>query len=147
MAKLESGSVTLDKESVDLQAFLQDCLMPFEGAVLTKSLHVMLDLQPMTADADPEKLEHAFSNLLTNALKYARTEITISCGSGQIRIANDCEPLQGDEIHHLFDRFYTGRGGNTGIGLSIAKDLINLHGWKLNAEQTKNGIAFVVRLP
>ena len=147
MAKLESGSGTLEKESVDFPAFLQDCMMPFEGTVLTRGLSVQLDLHPLTIAADPEKLEHALSNPLTNALKYARTDIRITCDSGHLRIENDCEPLTDDVLRHLFDRFYTGRGGNTGIGLSIAKDLIELHGWKLNAVRTETGIAFVVRIP
>ena len=100
----------------------------------------------MTVSADPEKLEHAVSNLLTNALKYAKTEICITSDSTILRIENDCEPITNDELKHLFDRFYTGRDGNTGIGLSIAKDLIELHGWKLTAQRTETGIAFVVCL-
>ena len=146
MAKLESGSVTLEKEPVELSEFVQDCMMPFEGTVLTQELHVELDLQHMTVSADPEKLEHAVSNLLTNALKYAKTEIRITLGSNCLRIENDCEPITDDVLRHLFDRFYTGRDGNTGIGLSIAKDLIELHGWKLSAQRTDMGIAFVIRL-
>jgi signal transduction histidine kinase len=145
MAKLESGSVSLEKEPVELTAFMQDCLMPFEGTVLTRGLNVKLQLEEMTVPADPEKLEHAISNLLTNALKYARTEIRISCGGGVIRIENDCEPLTDDALRHLFDRFYTGRGGNTGLGLSIARDLISLHGWKLTAERTESGVRFTIK--
>jgi signal transduction histidine kinase len=49
-------------------------------------------------------------------------------------------------MRHIFDRFYTGRGGNTGIGLSIAKELIGLHSWKLTAQRTEQGIAFMIRL-
>ena len=147
MAKLESGSVTLEKETVELSAFLQDCLMPFEGTVLTKGLSAELSLDTMTVSADPVKLEHAVSNLLTNALKFAETRISVTCGNGSIRIENDCEQISDETLRHLFDRFYTGRGGNTGIGLSIAKDLIELHGWKLNAVRTENGIGFIISVP
>ena len=146
LGKLESGSVELKRESVDIPSFMQDCLMPFEGTVLTKGLSVQLELLPLTVSADTEKLEHAVSNLLTNALKYAKTEIHISCDSSSITIENDCEPLTDDEMRHIFDRFYTGRGGNTGIGLSIAKELIGLHSWKLTAQRTEQGIAFMIRL-
>ena len=82
MAKLESGSVKLERETVSMPDFLQDCLMPFEGTVLSRGLEVMLDLQQMTVSADSDKLEHAVSNLLTNAVKYAQTHIQISCGKG-----------------------------------------------------------------
>ena len=145
MAKLESGSVRLEREDIELTEFLQDCLMPFEGTVLTRGLIVNLDLNEMKVIADPDKLDHAVSNLITNALKFARTEIGISCGNGVIRIENDCEPLSDEVLAHLFDRFYTGRDGNTGIGLSIAKDLIALHGWKLTAERTENGVGFCIK--
>ena len=145
MAKLESGTVQLRKEEIGLPGFLQDCLMPFEGTVLNRGLDVSLELQPMTVSADPDQLEHALTNLLTNAMKYAKTGIGISCGKGIIRIQNDCDPLSDDELAHLFDRFYTGRGGNTGIGLSIARDYILLHGWHIAAERTENGICFVIR--
>ena len=143
MAKLESGSMKPEKEEIELTAFLQDCLMPFEGTVISRSLDVTLDLQPMTVSADPDKLEHAVTNLLTNALKYARTKIVISCGGGVFRIANDCDSLSDDTLAHLFERFYTGRDGNTGIGLSLAKDLIELHGWRISAVRTEDGICFV----
>ena len=145
MAKLESGSVTLQKESLEMQEFVQDCLMPFEGTVLNRGLTVKLDLHPMRVSADPDKLEHAISNLLTNALKYAQTYIRISCGEGMLCIANDCAALTDDTLAHLFERFYSGRDGNTGIGLSLAKDLIELHGWSLIAKRTEDGICFEVR--
>lgn len=144
MAKLESGSVKLSRENIEVSEFIQDCLMPFEGTVLNRRLEVALDLQPMTVSADPDKLEHAVSNLLTNALKYARTKISVACGNGTITISNDCEKLSDDTIAHLFDRFYTGRDGNTGIGLSIAKDLIELHEWRITAAPTEDGICFTI---
>ena len=144
MAKLESGAVKPERETIELTEFLQDCLMPFEGTVMNRGLQVTLDLHPMTVSADSNKLEHAVSNLLTNALKYAQTKISVFCGDGEIRIANDCAPLTDDTLAHLFERFYSGRDGNTGIGLSLAKDLIALHGWRISAVRTEDGICFVV---
>ena len=146
MAKLESGSVRLQKEDTELSAFLQDCLMPFEGTVLTRGLQVDLNLHPVTVSADSDKLDHAVSNLLTNAFKYAKTKIMISCQEEAVRISNDCDPVSDEDLRHLFDRFYTGRDGNTGIGLSIARDIILLHGWKLTASRTADGIEFCISI-
>ena len=145
MAKLESGSVKPECEQIELSEFLQDCLMPFEGTVLSRKLEVSLDLKPMTVSADPDKLEHAVSNLITNALKYAQTKISISCGNGRICIENDCTDISEDTLSHMFERFYTGRDGNTGIGLSLAKELIELHGWHITVRQTEKGICFEVK--
>lgn len=144
MAKIESGSVKLERETVSMPDFLQDCLMPFEGTVLSRGLQVQLDLQPMTVSADPDKLEHAVSNLLTNALRYAQTHIQISCGKGIILIENDCMEISDDTLSHLFERFYTGSDGNTGIGLSLAKELIELHNWHITARRAENGICFEI---
>lgn len=146
MAKLESGSVKLQREDTELSAFLQDCLMPFEGTVLTRGLQVELNLHPVTVSADSDKLDHAVSNLLTNAFKYAKTKIVISCQENAVRISNDCDPVSDEDLRHLFDRFYTGRDGNTGIGLSIARDIIMLHGWKLTAARTADGIEFCISI-
>lgn len=102
--------------------------MPFEGTVQNKGLDVRLELSEKVVEADVEKLEHAVSNLLINAIKYAKTQISISCSCNKLCISNDCAPLSDDSLKHIFDRFYTGRDGNTGIGLSLAKEIIELHG-------------------
>ena len=57
------------------------------------AMTAMLAVSSVAASADPDKLEHAISNLLTNALKYARTKNGISCGNGRICIENDCAEI------------------------------------------------------
>ena len=118
-------------------------LLPF--VEMQRGRGIQLDLHPMKVSADPGQLEHALTNLLTNALKYARTEIRISCGGGLICIENDCDSLTDDVVQHLFERFYTGPDGNTGIGLSLAKDYLTLHGWTITAVRTENGIRFEIK--
>jgi len=145
-AKLESGAMPLHREDLQLDRLVEECLMPMEGAVLSRGLQVELALAPETVSADPDRLEHAISNLLTNAVKYARTRLSISLRDKTLTIQNDCDPLTDEELKHLFDRFYTGRNGNTGIGLSLAKDIIGLHGWKLRAERTGGGIVFIINI-
>jgi signal transduction histidine kinase len=61
-----------------------------------------------------------------------------------ICISNDCTPLSNDMMEHIFDRFYTGRDGNTGIGMSLAKEIIEQHGWKSRAAAITDGIKFIV---
>ena len=145
-AKLESGAMPLHRENLQLNQLVEECLMPMEGVILSRGLQVELTLATETVSADPDRLEHAISNLLTNAVKYARTRLSISLRDKTLIIQNDCDPLTDEEIAHLFDRFYTGRNGNTGIGLSIAKDIIGLHGWKLRAEKTHDGIMFIINI-
>ena len=116
--------------------------LPLEGVVKNKALDVKLELSEIKVSADVDRLEHAISNLLMNAVKYAHTKIAVSCTKEGISISNDCAPLSDDTFKHIFDRFYTGRDGNTGIGLSLAKELIELHGWNISAERITDGILF-----
>ena len=146
IARIESGAVRLETEDIALDELIQNCLMPFEGTVRSKGLNVQLKLAPVKLTGDVDKLEHAVSNLLINAVKYAKNYISVSCSSNMICISNDCEPLPDDSLKHIFDRFYTGRDGNTGIGLSLAKEIIELHGWHISAERTADGVSFIVRM-
>ncbi|HBE10257.1 MAG TPA: two-component sensor histidine kinase, partial [Lachnospiraceae bacterium] len=50
-----------------------------------------------------------------------------------------------EELEHIFDRFYTGKNGNTGIGLALAKELIELHGWSIRAEKKDGGVLFRIK--
>ena len=143
-AKLESGSMPLHRESVALNELVEECLMPMEGAVASRGLQVDLSLSPMTISADPDRLEHAFANLLTNAVKYAKSRLSIQLENGLLTIQNDCDAITDEDLKHLFDRFYTGANGNTGIGLSLAKEIIELHGGRIRAERTTDGIRFLV---
>ncbi len=145
-AKLESGAMQLRKETIFLNEFVEECLMPMEGAVLSRGLNVELSLNQHKVSADPDRLEQAISNLITNAIKYAKSRLTIKLENGLLTIQNDCDQISDNDLNHLFDRFYTGEKGNTGIGLSLAKEIIELHGWKINAGRTTDGIVFAVKL-
>ncbi len=145
IAKIESGSIRLEKEEIAVNEFLQDCLMPMEGVIRSRNLEVELDLQEAKVSADANHLEHAVTNLLTNAIKYAVHRIRISNRQNELTIWNDVEEFSDDELSHLFDRFYTGKNGNTGIGLALAKDIIGLHGWSISAERQEEGVAFRIR--
>lgn len=144
-AKIEGGAMTLVKEELDISDFVQDCLMPFEGIVKSRNLDVELDIAGGQVLADPGQFEHAFTNLLTNAIKYANSRIMVSFANNELSIWNDGEDIDKDNLKHVFDRFYTGKNGNTGIGLALAKDIVELHGWKIAANLEDGGICFSIR--
>lgn len=145
-ARLESGSVPMKKEPLRLDELVQDCLMPLEGVIRNKGLRVDLDLEEIEISADPDQLEHAVTNLLSNAIKYADSRIGITLRDRCLSVWNDAEELSEEEIRHLFDRFYTGRHGSTGIGLAIVKDVADKHGWKIRAANDSGGVRFSVFL-
>lgn len=137
-SKIESGAVKLHLESENLSEMIEECLMPLEGEIRKKNLDIRLGLNDFTINADSDKMCHALNNIIVNAIKYAKDYISIYNQKNILTIENDGCNLSDDELAHIFERFYTGRNGNTGIGLSLAKELIELHGWKLKAKKHDN---------
>ncbi len=145
-ARLESGTVKLNLEPVDLPALVEDCLMPLEGAVRKRHLHIERYMEPGTVTADPAQLERALNNVLTNAIKYADSQIVLLYDRKELTVWNDGDGLSDEDLRHIFDRFYTGKTGNTGIGLALTKEIAELHGWRLSVKRMKGGVGFVFRV-
>ena len=146
ISKVESGMVTLQKEKIEVDSYIQDILMPFEGIVMNKGIEITINLNKGYINADPDKLEHAISNLITNAIKYADKRIEIDYTDNRLSIWNDGPTLSDEELSHIFERFYTSSNGNTGIGLALAKEIIKLHGYSINAKNYNNGTKIVVNM-
>jgi len=100
---------------------------------------------------DRNKLERAIINILANAIRYARSDIHINClveGSQLIiAIENDGPLIDEKDLPHIFDRFYKGRSGNTGLGLAITKDIITRLGGTVRAVNLEFGVKFIISLP
>ncbi len=146
ISKVESGMVTLQKEKIEVDSYIQDILMPFEGIVMNKGIEITINLNKGYINADPDKLEHAISNLITNAIKYADRRIEIDYTDNRLSIWNDGPTLSDEELSHIFERFYTSSNGNTGIGLALAKEIIKLHGYSIIAKNYNNGTKIVVNM-
>ncbi len=85
-----------------------------------------------------DRLDRVFSNILSNSLRYAKSKIHIESyemetGHIIIKIQDDGRGFENNEENHIFDRFYKGKGGNTGLGLSIVKSIADSNGWGIKA--------------
>ena len=102
-------------------------------------------------NTDKNKLERAIINILSNAIRYAKSEIHISCvvktDQLNIVITNDGPAIDEKDLPHIFDRFYKGYGGNTGLGLAITKDIVSRLGGTAYAKNLELGVQFVICLP
>jgi len=100
---------------------------------------------------DKEKLEIAIVNILANAVRYAKNEVQITAVLQEkvvkIIITNDGPLINDKDLPHIFDRFYKGVGGNTGLGLAITKDIITRLGGHIEALNTNEVVQFVITLP
>ena len=138
MSKLIEDILYLSK--MEMASLVQDILMPLEGIVNRRNLSVSLELDEGYVNGDPEKLEHAVANLITNSVKYACSQIEISWKNQVLSIWNDGGELSTEDFSHMFERFYTGQNGNSGIGLALSKEIVEMHGWKLSAKNDRHGI-------
>ena len=140
LSKMESGTEPLKCEPIEMASLVQDILMPLEGIVNRRNLSVSLELDEGYVNGDPEKLEHAVAKLITNSVKYACSQIEISWKNQVLSIWNDGGELSTEDFSHMFERFHTGQNGNSGIGLALSKEIVEMHGWKLSAKNDRHGI-------
>ena len=145
-ARIESGVIPLRKESISAAEAIQNSLMPFEGAINLRGLHVSLDLEDRMITADPDQLDHALSNLISNAIRHAEGVIKISFHDRRLSIWNDVPATTPAELEHAFDRYYTGKNGSTGIGLSLVKSIVDKHGWKIRANAADSGVIITITI-
>jgi len=146
LALAESGSLQLKHEPTDLKQLLQDVVSVFEKQAKEKEIKVELDLGDVDVmEIDPLRIREVLTNLLANALRYtpSQGEVKVGvteAGSGDERsvtifVQDSGAGIQAEDLSHIFDRFYkSSDSGGMGLGLSIAKYLVEAHGGKIWAE-------------
>lgn len=101
--------------------------------------------------ADGLLLEKAIGNILSNAVRYAKTRVTVAAENRDncliISLSNDGPPISNHDLPHIFERFYKGSDGNFGIGLSLAKDIMTRHGGHIRVTSDENETIFRLSLP
>ncbi len=99
---------------------------------------------------DEKQMRKAISNLIANAFKFCKSVVLCKCAVENhkvvLTISDDGEGIAKEDVMHIFDRFYTGKNGNTGIGLALTKEIVKLHGGDVKA-YNHNGAVFEVVLP
>jgi CheY-like chemotaxis protein len=163
VARIARNVVELRREVVDLRAVIQtavEAIRPRTHA-LAQTLAVVLPEHPVLADADPARLAQVFSNLLTNASKYTESRGHISlrlerAGAGAVIVVEDSgvgiPPAMLPRIFDMFTQLSEHRErtqGGLGIGLTLARRLVELHGGTIEAasEGPGRGSRFTVTLP
>jgi signal transduction histidine kinase len=155
---LEAGKLTVKAQPVDLHALVVDCIEIVQLKSAGRPITMAASSRPMVA-GDAARLEQVLMNLLDNALKYspadAPIEVTLATpGPGTVELAvHDHGPgIPTDQRAGIFERFYQVPGaahqGGMGLGLYISRQIVELHGGKLEADfPASGGTRFVVRLP
>ena len=152
LSRLESGQANAEFHLTDVRELLYDCLRSTEQPAEQKNLRISLrfDEAPVLVNCDEIQLRRAFTNIITNAQRYAKEEIQIECkadkGKAVVRIRDDGEGIAPKLLPHIFDRFFSTSKGGTGIGLSLAKEIVSLHKGTIHAAND-GGAVFEINLP
>ena len=100
---------------------------------------------------DDTQMRRAVTNILTNGLRYARSELCLTCRPDKrnviIRIQDDGDGIAEGDLPHIFERFYMGKSGKSGIGLALTKEIIHLHKGTIRAYNGDGGAVFEITLP
>jgi signal transduction histidine kinase len=162
LSRLESGEVPLRREDVPLAPLVSQVLSEIEVARSDHGVAVESDvpddLPPV--DADRERVHQVLFNLLDNALRFTPKggAVTVSAqrqnGSVRVRVADTGVGIPPEHLPRLFERFYRAdparsrEDGGTGIGLAIARSVVEAHGGHINAEsELGKGSVFTFDLP
>lgn len=152
--------LSLEPEPVDLTRMMEQITYEFNPMLKEKELRWQLSLAPsVVLDCDPDKLERVIDNLLRNAIHYSfpGSEILVSLAEEPawvtLYVQNSGKTIPAEKLERIFDQFFrldsarTTSTGGAGLGLAIAKEIVELHGGTIKAQSADERVAFTVRLP
>lgn len=163
MSRLDDPASYVEKEAVDLNYVVETVIKGLSGVAQERRLKVQYEHcpNPVWVLADHEYLGQAVRNILTNALHYSPAEsairVIVKRNDGkmvEVVVEDNGIGIQAEELPYIFDRFYrsdkarqTEKGG-VGLGLPLAKKIVEVHGGEIKAESIPNkGSTFRILLP
>ena len=163
ISRLTLDRLELRKEDLDLTAPLDDALSATRSVIAARELQLEIDMpdQIPILHGDRVRLTQVFANLLGNAAKYTpehgKIWLTVSCQNdgAVVSVRDNGIGIAPEKLNHLFDLFYQAHGSleyvssGLGIGLTLARRLIELHGGRIEARSAGigKGSEFVIYLP
>jgi len=162
LSMADAGQLRLQRATIGAAELLQGTLQAFQP--LAEQAGVALELElgdpPPDLDVDPSRMRQVLANLVGNALQHttAGGHVTLSArrqgGDAVLSVADDGDGIPADALPHIFERFYrvdasrSEGGSGSGLGLPIARSLVEAHGGTLSAEsEAGRGSTITVRLP
>lgn len=152
--------IKLEKMEVNLSMMLEQLADESYGILTEKRLTCSIQAdENLVVDGDPDKLARVFDNLIRNAVAYSYPATNIEIKAYQesntivIIFLNQSERIPQQKLNALFDKFYRGdnsrssQTGGSGLGLSIAREIVELHKGTIEAFSDSYGTRFVVRMP
>ena len=152
ISKIDMGRQPLALSEMDIRELLYDSIRAVEPAA-AGGIVIVPDFpeEPVMVKCDDTQMRRAVTNILTNGLRYARSELRLTCRTEKrhvtIRIQDDGDGIAAEDLPHIFDRFYMGKNGKSGIGLALTKEIIHLHKGTIRAYKGDSGAVFEITRP
>lgn len=159
--KLDSDNFVLKKETVDLAELLRENAALLYSDVEEKGMELVVDIPeaPCEVEIDPLQISRVITNLMNNSIRHNEpgTTITLKLNdifyNREIIISDDGAPIEESVVEHIFEPFAVGDAsrrtkGGSGLGLSIARRIVEMHGWEIDLYQNKRGYkkAFIINV-
>jgi signal transduction histidine kinase len=163
VSRIITGKLRLDMQAVELSSIIEAALDSVRPGADAKGIRLDVRLDPLTSPVmgDADRLQQVIWNLLSNAIKFTpqdglvQVSLRLDGGSAEIRVSDTGPGIRPDFLPYVFDRFrqaestITRSHGGLGLGLSIVRHLVELHGGSVavQSEGEGKGAVFTVRLP
>jgi heavy metal sensor kinase len=160
LARADEGRLDLLSDEVDLDQALDEAARPLWALAEAKQVRLHTTGEPVRTRGDEQRLQHALTNLIENAIKFTPPggEVTLSSwrrgGEVGVTVSDTGPGIPADARPHVFDRFYrvdrsrSRESGGSGLGLAICREIATAHGGRVwvDSEEGK-GSAFSLALP
>ena len=153
ISKIDMGRQPLTLSEMDVRELLYDSIRAVEPTAAAGGITITPDFPetPIMVSCDDTRLRRAVTNILSNGVRYARSELRLTCRADKrhvtIRIQDDGDGIAEADLPHIFDRFYMGKSGKSGIGLALTKEIIHLHKGTIRAYNEDSGAVFEISIP
>src|SRR5438094_3334058 len=161
VGRVVTGKIILEPRAMDLLAAARRAVATLRAAGVTERHDVSVDGRPVWVTGDATRLEQVVTNLVSNALKFTPAGVTIRVwtgvegGDALLRVSDSGVGMSPDLLPRIFDLFVQGdqpperASGGLGIGLTLVRQLVELHGGRVEARSAGpgQGSVFTIRLP
>lgn len=160
ITKFNAQDIVLEKTELNLSRMLEQIADEMYGVFREKRLECQVEAaEDVIVPADPDKLARVFDNLMRNAVAYCDRETTIHIQVSQdkdnakIVFINEGPKIANDKLQHIFEKFFradnsrSSETGGAGLGLAIAREIVELHGGQIQAQSDDHETRFIVSLP
>ena len=153
ISKIDMGRQRLALSEMDVRELLYDSIRAVEPAAAASGIAIVPDFpeEPVIVSCDDTRLRRAVTNILSNGVRYARSQLRLTCRADKrhvtIQIQDDGDGIAEADLPHIFDRFYMGKSGKSGIGLALTREIIHLHKGTIRAYNGDSGAVFEISIP